>query len=176
MATSEIDSTFYVRNKRQNLVRRCRVYQKLLRERRMPTSAQVRAAIEVLQHGQSLSSITPAYVHPSLRNFIIKNPKIGLRMRELSRNNHLAKLRETWRLKRTVAASPVMRNNGVDAYQAVRQATSHLWEGERDDLMSLMFTAASEGSLNYRMPLRVSVNFLHSTGVARGRTGTSALA
>jgi hypothetical protein len=142
-----LESTFYVRNERQNLVRRCRVCQKLLRERRMPTSAQVRAAIEVLQHGQSLSSITPPYVQTSLRNFIIKNPKIGLRMRELSRNNHLANLRETRRLKRTVAASPVMRNNGVDAFEAVRQATSHLWEGERDDVMSLMFIAVSEGRL-----------------------------
>jgi len=40
-----------------------------------------------------------------------------------------------------------MRNNGADAYEAVRQATSHLWEGERDDVMSLMFIAVSEGRL-----------------------------
>jgi len=40
-----------------------------------------------------------------------------------------------------------MLNNGVDAYEAVRQATSHLWEGDRDDVMSLMFLAISEGRL-----------------------------
>ena len=142
-----LENTFYVRNDRQNLVRRCKDCHKLLADRRLPTPEQVRAAIEALHHGQSLNSVATPYVQKILRNFIIKNPKIGLRMRELSKNNHVAKVKETWRLKRNVAASPVMSNNGNDAYEAVRQATSHLWEGDRDDVMSLMFLAVSEGRL-----------------------------
>jgi hypothetical protein len=56
-----LENTYYVRNERQNLVRRCKVCQKQLRERGLPTPGQVRAAVEGLQHGQSLSSITTPY-------------------------------------------------------------------------------------------------------------------
>jgi hypothetical protein len=41
----------------------------------------------------------------------------------------------------------LLRNNGADAYAAIMQATARLWEGERGDVMSLMFLAAAEGRL-----------------------------
>jgi hypothetical protein len=38
-----------------------------------------------------------------------------------------------------------MRNDGVDAYEAVMKATAHLHEDDRGDVMSRMYVAIGEG-------------------------------
>jgi hypothetical protein len=52
-----------------------------------------------------------------------------------------------WQSKRQIAASSLIRNNGADAYEAVRWATAHVSEDERADIMSIMFIAVAEGRL-----------------------------
>jgi hypothetical protein len=52
-----------------------------------------------------------------------------------------------WRSKRQFAAASLTRNNGEDAYEAVRLATVHVSTEERDDVMSRMFLAIAEGRL-----------------------------
>jgi hypothetical protein len=49
--------------------------------------------------------------------------------------------------RRLIAAPAILRNDGADAYEAITGATVSLWEGERGDVMSLMFVAVAEGRL-----------------------------
>jgi hypothetical protein len=53
----------------------------------------------------------------------------------------MRKQRELNQSRRLVAASALMRNDGVDAYEAVMKATAHLHEDDRGDVMSRMYVA-----------------------------------
>jgi len=83
----------------------------------------------------------------ALIKYLRENPRIGKRIRALSRTNRRTIMQAVADRKRIVAAPAIMRNNGADAYQAILRATANLWEGERGDVMSLMFVAAAEGRL-----------------------------
>ncbi|MET4277382.1 hypothetical protein ABIB68_005929 [Bradyrhizobium sp. F1.2.2] len=128
------------------LVRRCKDCNKSAREARMPTVEQVRVSVASLHEGETLTS-GGAYRLTVMRNFIRANPKIGCRLRALSGKNASAHRSAAQKARRRFAASSLLRNDGEDAYEAVRQATVHLSIDERDDVMSRMFIAIAEGRL-----------------------------
>jgi hypothetical protein len=141
-----LESTFYVVSEGK-IVRRCKVCAKISRERVMPTADQVRQVIAALHGGETLYS-SAAVSDRKLINFIQKNPKLGFRLRTQSHQNFIEKRRAA---RLSDAASPaLMINNGADAYEALRQATMHLYAEDRDDVMSLMFVAIGEGKLKLR--------------------------
>jgi hypothetical protein len=142
-----LENTFYVQNERQCLVRRCKDCNKQARAIRMPMPEEVRGAVTALHHGQTLTSMATPYLQKMLRNFMVKNPKIGNRMRVLSKKNADAKRGIIGRSRRLVAASALMKNDGADAYEAVLRATAHLHEDDRGDVMSRMYVAIGEGRL-----------------------------
>jgi hypothetical protein len=151
-----LENTYYVLNERNNLVRRCKDCNKQARDARMPTLEQVRGAVAALHHGQVLSSIAKSYSQKSLRNFMLKNPKIAGRMWDLSKRNAATRRGEFKRSRRLVAVSALMKNDGFDAYEIVRKATAHLHEDERGDVMSRLFVAIAEGLLKLSdVPSRV---------------------
>jgi hypothetical protein len=82
-----------------------------------------------------------------MRNFIRTNPKIGRRLLAISAKNASARRSAAQKARRLFAAVPLTQNNGEDAYEAVRSATAHVSEDERDDVMSRMFLAIAEGRL-----------------------------
>jgi hypothetical protein len=142
-----LQSTFYVRSRNNGLVRRCKECCKNARLARMPTAEEVRGMVAALHHGGTLTSTLPGHQQATMRNFIRKNPKIGDRLRRLSKRNGIEHQKEAWRSRRQFATSSLTRNNGVDAYEAVRLATAHVPADERDDVMSRMFVAVAEGRL-----------------------------
>jgi hypothetical protein len=142
-----LENTFYVKNERQCLVRRCKDCNKQARAIRMPMPEEVRGAVTALHHGQTLTSMATPYLQKLLRNFMVKNRKIGNRMHLLSKKNADAKRSDIRQSRRLVAASALMKNDGEDAYDAVMRATAHLHEVDRGDVMSRMYVAIGEGRL-----------------------------
>lgn len=140
-----LENTFYEQHLGY-LVRRCKDCIKVRRQLLMPSREQVRASIASLHEGGTLSC-EPSHVQQSMRNFIRANPKIGTRLRNISDKNASAHRSAAQRARRRFAASSLVRNNGEDAYEAVRQATAHLFGDERGDVMSLMFVAIAEERL-----------------------------
>ncbi|MEY9539050.1 hypothetical protein ABIE85_002110 [Bradyrhizobium diazoefficiens] len=139
-----LENTFYEQHLGY-LVRRCKDCIKIRRQLLMPSPEQVRASIASLHEGGTLSS-EPSHVQQSMRNFIRANPKLGNKLRAISEKNASAHRSIAQRARRRFAASSLIRNDGEDAYEAVRQATAHLRD-ERDDVMSRMFIAIAEGRL-----------------------------
>jgi hypothetical protein len=127
--------------------------------------------ISGLHHGQVISD----FQSPEMRNFIRCNPKIGDRLRKLSRKNANVRASQAYWSKHTFAASALMQNNGADAYDAVRCATAHLHVVDRNDVMSLMIIAIGEGSSNFMTPNRASGIFLGSIVAGRAYLGTQDL-
>lgn len=87
-----------------------------------------------------------------LRKFMQKNPRIGKRIRTLAYRNRIpifAAVGKACRIRHgtLIAAPALLKIDGVNAYEAIMRATSHLWEGERSDIISLMFVAIGEGRL-----------------------------
>lgn len=140
-----LNNTFYEQHLGY-LVRRCKDCIKNRRQLLMPSPDQVRASIASLHEGGTLSSAA-SHVQQSMRNFIRANPKLGARLRNISDKNAHAHRSAAQRARRQFAASSLTRNDGEDAYEAVRRATAHLWGEERDDVMSRMFIAIAEGRL-----------------------------
>lgn len=79
--------------------------------------------------------------------FMRENPRIRTQIQKLAFTNKQAVMRERIERKRLVAAPALLRNDGADAFEVIMRATSRLWEGERGDIMSLMFVAVAEGRL-----------------------------
>lgn len=131
------------------LVRRCKDCIKNRRQLLMPSPDQVRASIASLHEGATLSSAA-SHVQQAMRNFIRANPKLGARLRNISDKNAHVHRRAAQRARRQFATSSLTRNDGQDAYEAVRQATAHIPDEERDDVMSRMFVAIAEGRLKLR--------------------------
>ncbi|QAU39449.1 hypothetical protein X265_18605 [Bradyrhizobium guangdongense] len=140
-----LENTFYEQHLGY-LVRRCKDCIKNRRQLLMPSADQVRASIASLHEGATLSSAA-SHVQQSMRNFIRANPKLGARLRYISDKNAHAHRSAAQRARRQFAASSLTRNDGQDAYEAVRQATAHVPEDEREDVMSRMFVAIGEGRL-----------------------------
>lgn len=141
-----MNNTFYEQHLGY-LVRRCKDCIKARRVLLMPSADQVRASIASLHEGGTLSSGVASHVQQSMRNFIRANPKLGNRLRTISEKNASAHRSAAQRARRRFAAASLTRNNGEDAYEAVRQATAHLSRYERGDVMSRMFVAIGEGRL-----------------------------
>jgi hypothetical protein len=90
----------------------------------------------------------------ALRQFMKLNPRIGKKIQVLADKNRAAVRILAGEKRRKQAAPAIVRNNGADAYAAIMQATARLWEGERGDVMSLMFLAAAERRLDPRDAVR----------------------
>jgi hypothetical protein len=142
-----LQNTFYIRNERNCRIRRCKDSNKNALRARMPTEEQIRGTVAGLHHGETFSSAVRPSLQPIIRNFLLKNPKIGDRLRRISKTNASEHLREAWRSRRQFAAASLTRNDGEDAYEAVRTATAQVPIDERDDVMSRMFVAIAEGRL-----------------------------
>ncbi|APG11400.1 hypothetical protein BKD09_23995 [Bradyrhizobium japonicum] len=140
-----LENTFYEQHLGY-LVRRCKDCIKARRHLLMPSPDQVRASIASLHEGGTLSSAA-SHVQQSMRNFMRANPKLGNRLRSISEKNASAHRSAAQRARRRFAATSLIRNDGEDAYEAVRRATAHLLRDERDDVMSRMFIAIAEGRL-----------------------------
>jgi hypothetical protein len=95
-----------------------------------------------------------------LNNFLKKNSRIAKRMRKLGDTNRAAIFKASRERRRIVAAPAIMANDGADAYEAIMQATNALWDGERGDVISLMFLAAAEGRLLPRDAVKRMPEFL----------------
>jgi hypothetical protein len=117
----------------------------------------LRKIFAALHEGKSLRNLNGRYgskyvggsivSSQMLSNFIKKNPRVGKKIRELGEAN-VRRLRvPLGERRRLIAAPAILRNDGADAYEAITRATVSLWEGERGDVMSLMFLAIAEGRL-----------------------------
>jgi hypothetical protein len=82
-----------------------------------------------------------------LNAFCDANPKLGVRIRVLAEKNRQASQTKKTERARQVAAPAILRDAGFNAFEVVRRATSQIWAGDRDDVMSLMFVAIAEGRL-----------------------------
>lgn len=117
----------------------------------------VRAVLNGLEEGKLLTTLSgwvkDKYVGGKivdvarLRRFCAANPVLGKRINALAEKNRVAALQQRRERKRLFAAPVLMRNNGTEAFEAIHRATVNVWEGERDDVMSLMFVALAEGRL-----------------------------
>jgi len=83
----------------------------------------------------------------ALTRFMQDNPRIGDRIRKLAKQNVYATMQAVADRKRLIAAPAILSNQGHDAFEAIMRATANLWEGDRGDVMSLMFVAIAEGRL-----------------------------
>jgi len=121
------------------------------------TPEKIRLVLERLHDGQTLNAIygrkNTKYVgggvtdRASLLHYMQQHPGIGKRIQALADKNRLVVRHIVHEGNRRRAAPALLRNNGADTYEAILRATAHLWEGERGDVMSLMFLAAAEGRL-----------------------------
>jgi hypothetical protein len=78
------------------------------------------------------------------------NPRVKKRINALALVNKRAAAQARAERNRMVAAPALLQNDGSDAYEAIMRATANLWEGERGDVMSLMFIAVAEGRVRPR--------------------------
>jgi hypothetical protein len=140
------------------------------RSSRPVTAEKVRKVFELLHEGRPLCEAygfrNNVYVggkiveSSALIRFIRDNPRIGKRIRKLAKQNHYASMQAVADRKRLVVAPAILHNNGTSAYDAGLRATANLWEGERGDVMSLMFLAIAEGRLLPRDAERRMPEFL----------------
>jgi hypothetical protein len=147
-----VGSNFYIEKTQV----RCRACRGLVKRRPNGNLREdvIRAVLLGLEEGKTMSGLTglknKKYVggkvvdHTRLRLFCAANPALGKRIKALGEKNRIAAFR---RRARVMAAPALLRNNGTDAFDAIQRATSHLWDGERADVMSLMFVAVAEGRL-----------------------------
>jgi hypothetical protein len=82
--------------------------------------------------------------------FMNANPRVKKRINALALVNKRAAAQARAERNRMVAAPALLQNDGSDAYEAIMRATANLWEGERGDVMSLMFIAVAEGRVRPR--------------------------
>lgn len=118
------------------------------------TAEKLRLVFERLNEGETLSSVfgkksDQSFVvrRLSLVHFMDRHPRIKRKILTLANKNRLAILDRIHAGNRLRAAPALIRNDGASAYEAVVHATASLWEGERGDVMSLMFLAIAEGRL-----------------------------
>jgi hypothetical protein len=112
---------------------------------------------EALREGKTLTQCygwkTGSYVggkivdSAALINFMKANPRIKKQIKKLALVNRRAIMQGVADRKRLIAAPALLQNDGADAYEAITRATARLWEGERGDVMSLMFVAIAERRL-----------------------------
>ncbi len=146
----------------------CKECRKASLARRMPSVERMRRVFEAMHHGQTLTGVTGRgptskgrlIIFRVLKNFMNANPKIGKRMHALSRKNARASARQSAQELRTVGSSELLRNNGHDAYEAIRRATAHLPEEDRGDVMSAMYVAVGEGRMKLSEAARRAPEFV----------------
>lgn len=110
----------------------------------------------------------------AMTRFMTANPRIKKQIKQLAHVNRCAVMQASADRKRLVAAPALLKNNGADAFEAVTRATSGLWEGERGDIMSLMFVAMGEGRLHPRDAAKRLPEYVNCT--ARDLENTDAMA
>jgi hypothetical protein len=86
----------------------------------------------------------------ALNRYMRTHPRVKKQIKALALVNRRAVMQGVADRKRLIAAPALLRNDGADAYEAIMAAAADLWEGERDDVISLMFVAAAEGKLDPR--------------------------
>jgi hypothetical protein len=159
--------------------RRCRICKNRHSEtnrQKYASKAAISRVLDGLNHGLSLNQMTASpttsrgvwrpdgtpterIMHASiLWAFMRVNPAIGTRMKKQSHKNALANIKAAAMSRMTIAAPALLRNNGMDAYEAIQRATAHIWEGERGDVQSLMFIAIGEHRLSLRDCTRAAAN------------------
>lgn len=130
------------------------------RFQRTVTHEQVSRVVAALHEGKLLSEChglkDGRYVGGKLvdsrafTRFLNANPRVKTKIRKLAMANRLAAAQAMTNKRILIAAPALLKNEGADAYEAIMRATAHLWEGERGDVMSLMFLAVAEGKLDPR--------------------------
>jgi hypothetical protein len=75
------------------------------------------------------------------------HPTLGKKMKALSKKNAVQNRHEARRSLQIIAAPALLSNNGADAFEAVRRATAGIWEGDRDDVQTLMWIDIAENKL-----------------------------
>jgi hypothetical protein len=150
--------------------RLCRLCQKRNNATPRPIPEEkLRRVFERLNEGGTISSVYGKWPSPeepfivsriSLKHFMRQHPKIERRITALAKRNRPISYKLKRYGDRLVTAPGILRNNGEDAFEAVRRATSNLWEGERRDVMSLMFLAIAEGRLLSRDAERRMAEFI----------------
>ncbi|SIO66927.1 hypothetical protein SAMN05443247_11540 [Bradyrhizobium erythrophlei] len=83
-----------------------------------------------------------------LWSFMKEHPTIGKRMKVLSQKNAAENYRAAGLTRIRVASPAILRNDGLDAFNAIQRATAHIWEGDRGDVQSLMYIAIGERRLS----------------------------
>jgi hypothetical protein len=131
------------------------------------TETEVRNVITALRAGRTLTdcygiragkvSTRDALVDAKhMANFMRAHPKIRAKIKALAREvaypirleaGRKATLTRTGRAPIIVAAPAIIRNDGRDAWEAVRRAVQYLPDDEQGDVMGLMFVAIGEGKL-----------------------------
>jgi hypothetical protein len=146
------------------LCRECiRLQAKQRTKTKIASQRQVSEVLEGLRHGLTLNQMTSSRnktgvyrPHGDIKrvvgsgplyNFFKTHPALGQKMKDASKRNGLKNLRAAYSSQRVVAAPALMLNNGVDAFEAVRRATAGIWEGDRDDVQTLMWIDIAENKL-----------------------------
>lgn len=120
------------------------------------SEATLRRVFERLNEGGTISSVYGKWTSPgnfivtrhSLMHFMNQHPAVKQRIMALAkRNRPISYQFKRYGTRPLITAPGILRNNGEDAFAAVTRATSGVWEGERGDVMSLMFVAIAEGRL-----------------------------
>lgn len=137
--------------------RRCRACRKRPPSKNL-REATVRKLIQAIDEGQTLARICGGmhghtYVGGKILSvgafhaFCATRPRLGERLIAKLENNRKVAFAGMAYRKRLLAAPAVLRNDGVDIFEAIACATARLHESIRDDVMGSMFVAASEGRL-----------------------------
>jgi hypothetical protein len=150
--------------------RRClecsRIRDKKKGKGRVASQEMVSRVLEGLSHGLTLHQMTSSDIKKGvyrphdgikkiaslsrLNSFFEAHPKLGKRIRETSKKNAIRNLRDSNQSTRAMAAPALLRNNGVDSFEAVQRATVGIWEDDRGDVQALMWIAIVENKLSLR--------------------------
>lgn len=127
-------------------------------KKRIMTEQKAREVLLALQDGKSINLITTGCVGQKrrvatrivrwhhFRNYCEANPQYAKLAGQLRKDN----ARKLFVPTRSIAAPAVFRNDGADAFAAIKAATASLPDQIRDDVQSAMFLAAAEGRLKPR--------------------------
>lgn len=127
----------------------------------------IRRVFEAAHEGKTITEIDGFSKHKYIGGRIVKqkklrfwmrqNPSLGRRLQKLFDANRAQIIRAPRRL---IAAPALVRNDGMDAYEAVRLACRDLPEMIRDDVMADMILAIAEGQLKPRDAARRACEFV----------------
>jgi hypothetical protein len=109
-------------------------------------------------------------------NFMRAHPSLGKRMKAFSQGKRVAELARSPSIRAALRPRKLLHNNGIDAFEVVRDATAATWEGDREEVQTLMWIDIGENKL--KLPdctPEKARNILKSTGDAEAPHRRSAL-